>query len=86
MDQFTNEYEKFIRNKITNRNTPIDSWAAKGPLNYAGRCLEIQFNNQNPNTLFVGTAGAGLWRSYTAGVGPKAWHHVSTGYPVLYPS
>ncbi|MCC6841608.1 MAG: T9SS type A sorting domain-containing protein [Saprospiraceae bacterium] len=83
MDQFTNEYQKYIRNKITNRTTPIDSWAAMGPMNYAGRCLEIQFNNQNPNTIFVGTAGAGLWKSYTAGVGPKAWHHVATGYPVL---
>jgi photosystem II stability/assembly factor-like uncharacterized protein len=83
MDKFTNAYERYILGKTTSRTSPIEPWLAKGPLNYAGRCLEIQFNSQNPNTLYVGTAGAGLWRSHTAGLGAKAWHHVSTGFPIL---
>ena len=61
----------------------VDPWYAIGPHNTAGRTNAITFNPQNPNTIYVGSASGGLWRSYTGGVGVNAWHYVPTGFPVL---
>ncbi|NNJ53171.1 MAG: T9SS type A sorting domain-containing protein [Ignavibacteriaceae bacterium] len=61
----------------------VDPWYAIGPHNTGGRTNAITFNPQNPNTIYVGSASGGLWRSYTGGVGVDAWHYVSTGFPVL---
>ena len=58
-------------------------WEAMGPLNKAGRTLALAFNPQNPNTMYAGSASGGLWRSYTAGVGAKAWERVAIDFPVL---
>lgn len=58
-------------------------WASIGPHNRAGRMLAIEFNPQNPNTIWAGSASGGLWRSYTAGAGTAAWERVETGYPAL---
>ena len=60
-----------------------DVWSAIGPHNRGGRTLTIAFNPQNPNTIYAGSASGGLWRSWTAGIGPQAWERVPTGYPVL---
>lgn len=60
-----------------------DKWTALGPHNMGGRTLAIAFNPQNPNTIYAGSASGGLWRSYSAGVGARAWEYVSTGFPVL---
>jgi len=58
-------------------------WEQIGPHNIGGRTLDVEFNPQNPNTIFAGAASGGLWRSYTAGVGALAWERIETGYPVL---
>lgn len=58
-------------------------WEQIGPHNIGGRTLDVEFNPQNPNTIFAGAASGGIWRSYTAGVGPMAWERIETGYPVL---
>ncbi|NIW79968.1 MAG: hypothetical protein GWN16_11135, partial [Calditrichae bacterium] len=47
------------------------------------RTLVVEFNPQNPNTIFAGSASGGLWRSYSAGRGADAWEYVPTGFPVL---
>ncbi len=60
-----------------------EPWETMGPLNKAGRTLAIAFNPQHPSTMYAGSASGGLWRSYTAGVGAKAWKRVDTGFPVL---
>jgi photosystem II stability/assembly factor-like uncharacterized protein len=60
-----------------------DEWEPIGPKNFGGRSLSLAFNPQNPQTLWLGTASGGLWRSYSAGRGPTAWHYVPTGFPVL---
>ena len=64
-------------------NPPTDPWQTIGPHNRGGRTLELEFNPQNPNTIYVGSASGGLWRSYTAGFGDLAWEQVETGFPVL---
>ncbi|MEJ5262982.1 MAG: T9SS type A sorting domain-containing protein [Ignavibacterium sp.] len=58
-------------------------WEQIGPHNIGGRTLDLEFNPQNPNTIFAAAASGGLWRSYTAGVGTLAWERIETGYPVL---
>jgi photosystem II stability/assembly factor-like uncharacterized protein len=54
-----------------------------GPQNIGGRTLAIVINPLNPNTIYAGSASGGLWRSYSGGVGVKAWNYVPTGFPVL---
>ncbi|MEL6970841.1 MAG: T9SS type A sorting domain-containing protein [Bacteroidota bacterium] len=61
----------------------IGPWETMGPVNRSGRTLTLEFNPQNPNTLWIGTASGGLWRSYTQGLGAEAWEYVDTELPVL---
>ena len=61
----------------------IGPWETMGPVNRGGRTLTLEFNPQNPNTLWIGTASGGLWRSYTQGLGAEAWEYVETDFPVL---
>jgi len=60
-----------------------NQWLTIGPHNKGGRTNAIAFNPQNPNTMYLGSASGGLWRSYTGGVGVDGWHYVPTGFPVL---
>ncbi|MEO0787507.1 MAG: T9SS type A sorting domain-containing protein [Bacteroidota bacterium] len=60
-----------------------EPWASIGPHNRAGRMLAIDFNPQNPNTIWAGSASGGLWRSYNAGAGLNAWERIETGFPAL---
>ncbi len=57
-------------------------WSSIGPINVAGRTTCIAINSLNPNTIYIGTAAGGLWRSRTGGLGAD-WQRVSTGFPVL---
>lgn len=60
-----------------------NEWTSIGPKNFGGRSLSLAFNPQNANTLWLGTASGGLWRSHSAGRGATAWHYVPTGFPIL---
>lgn len=57
-------------------------WMSIGPVNFAGRTIAIAINPLNPNTIYVGAAAGGLWRSHTGGLGGD-WQRVPTGFPVL---
>ncbi len=57
-------------------------WSPIGPTNLHGRALSVALNPLNPNTVYVGTASGGLWRSYTGGLGGD-WLQVKLGYPAL---
>jgi photosystem II stability/assembly factor-like uncharacterized protein len=43
-------------------------WEFVGPSNIGGRCTSIAVHPQNPDTLYIGSAGGGVWRSDDAGV------------------
>ncbi|MEM9836566.1 MAG: T9SS type A sorting domain-containing protein [Bacteroidota bacterium] len=60
-----------------------ETWETMGPVNRAGRALALTFNPQNANTLWLGTASGGLWRTHTQGLGGNAWEYIPTGFPVL---
>jgi photosystem II stability/assembly factor-like uncharacterized protein len=57
-------------------------WLSIGPTNFAGRTISIAINPLNPNTIYIGAASGGLWRSRTGGLGAD-WQRVATGFPVL---
>ena len=78
-------FEQAKLNKLykTEKLQTTNQWKAIGPHNKGGRTNAIAFNPQNPNTMYVGSASGGLWRSYTGGVGVDGWHYVPTGFPVL---
>jgi photosystem II stability/assembly factor-like uncharacterized protein len=77
------EHSKKMPKMESNERSDIDPWEAIGPHNRGGRTLALEYNPQNPNTLWIGTASGGIWRSYSAGIGVSAWEYVETGFPIL---
>ncbi|MDI6766393.1 MAG: T9SS type A sorting domain-containing protein [Bacteroidota bacterium] len=57
-------------------------WDPIGPLNLQGRSKSVAINPLNPNTVYVGTASGGLFRSYTGGLASD-WEQVRLGHPAL---
>jgi len=78
-------FERAKLNKLykTEKIQTTNQWQTIGPHNKGGRTNAIAFNPLNPNTMYLGSASGGLWRSYTGGVGVDGWHYVATGFPVL---
>ena len=58
-------------------------WEALGPMNFGGRTLCLAFHPEDPNIIYAGSAGGGLWKSTTAGVGAQAWERIPLGHPVI---
>lgn len=81
---YTRGYERHLKIKSEQsvQKNRAGEWEAMGPLNTAGRALTIAVNPQEPNTVYMGSASGGLWRSRTLGLG-KSWEYVPTGFPVL---
>lgn len=77
------EQSQRAMSKKLSKSAQVAPWRAIGPCNMGGRTLAVVFNPQNPNTIYAGSASGGLWRSYSGGVGAKAWDYVATGFPVL---
>jgi hypothetical protein len=74
---------KSAQAKLSKSNILSPAWQEMGPQNIGGRTIAIDINPLNPNTIYAGSASGGLWRSYSGGVGIKAWSYVPTGFPVL---
>ncbi len=77
------EFSQATLQKQSPQKSNATEWKLLGPKNVGGRTNAIAINPQNPNTIYVGAASGGLWRSFTAGVGASAWEYVDTGFPVL---
>ncbi len=60
-----------------------DAWESLGPENIGGRMLCLAFHPTDPDIIYAGSAGAGLWKTTTQGVGRYAWEHVPTNFPVI---
>ncbi|HET56431.1 MAG TPA: T9SS type A sorting domain-containing protein [Ignavibacteria bacterium] len=76
-------YSAFQQKKLRVNKVQTDKkWKAIGPKNFGGRTISIAIDPNNHNTVYAGSAGGGLWRSVTAGVGAEAWEYISTGFPV----
>lgn len=81
-DAYYKAFEKAKSNLYKNSDL-VTPWEEMGPHNIGGRTISIEINPLNPNTIYAGSASGGLWKSYSAGLGIKAWNYVTTGYPVL---
>jgi photosystem II stability/assembly factor-like uncharacterized protein len=64
-------------------STSESGWRSLGPVNIGGRVLSIAVDPTDRNTVWVGTASGGLWKSLSAGIGLNAWQPVPTGFPTL---
>ncbi len=58
-------------------------WESLGPSQIAGRSLCLTIHPSDTGTIWMGSAGSGLWRSRHGGLGPDAWENIPTGYPVM---
>ncbi|HEX5625019.1 MAG TPA: hypothetical protein VFX48_03300, partial [Saprospiraceae bacterium] len=60
----------------------LPEWESLGPSHIAGRALCLAIHPFDTNQLWMGSAGSGLWKSETGGVGQNAWTHVPLTFPV----
>ncbi len=56
------------------------SWRCLGPTNIAGRILSIEFQPEQPETVYLGSASGGIWRSTNAGA---TWMPLDDALPTL---
>src|SRR6476661_7162715 len=55
-------------------------WFSLGPSNLSGRIQAITFDPTNDNTIYVGAAGGGVWRSTDGG---RGWAPIGDDLPTL---
>lgn len=79
---FYRTYQLFKKSNFTNTFRNLSKWNPIGPSNIAGRSLCIAINPLDTNELWMGSAGSGLWKSTTGGIGNSAWTYIPTNYPV----
>lgn len=71
------------------KSIQANPWIPLGPQNVGGRTLTMAFHPEDPDTIFIGSASGGLWKTTTAGLGnpseagSPAWTMVDTGFPIL---
>jgi len=65
-----------------NRNNQAN-WEGIGPLNIAGRTLNLAFHPIDSSIIFLGSASGGLWKTTSAGIGENAWERINIGFPIL---
>ena len=52
------------------------NWVQAGPTNIGGRMTSLAVHPQNPDIVYIGAAGGGVWRSDDAGrTWVAQWHH-----------
>lgn len=72
------------RAQLLEKSGPLNgAWESLGPENIGGRILCLAFHPTNPNIMYAGSAGGGLWKTTSQGVGRTAWEHVPTNFPVI---
>lgn len=55
-------------------------WFSIGPTEFSGRCVAIDFDPQDPNIVYVGSAAGGLWKSSDGG---DTWSTTTDQLPTL---
>ena len=79
------EYNLLQSRKTKNTKTTHGDWSFVGPTDLTdanfGRCNRLQVHPTDPNTLFVLTSSAGLWKSTDEG---SSWTNLTDGLPYLF--
>ncbi len=76
------QYEKQQFKRKQRETNAAGIWEPLGPLDLQGRSLSVAVNPQNSNTIYLGSASGGLWRSNTMGL-EHDWWQVPLGHPAL---
>jgi hypothetical protein len=87
---YTRSFE-LLKADMRLRSTQVNAastapWTPLAPMNFSGRILCVAASPASANTMFVGSASGGLWKTTTGGTGGPngiSWTYVPTGYPVL---
>jgi photosystem II stability/assembly factor-like uncharacterized protein len=75
------EYRKANSHLLSQKHTVAAAdWKSCGPVNQAGRMISHAFDPSNTNTLWVGAATGGLWRTTDAG---NSWEPMTDQLPSL---
>ncbi|MGB3153365.1 MAG: hypothetical protein WBB06_02120, partial [Chitinophagaceae bacterium] len=86
-EQFQEIKKNSLTGKVYNRVEALGSWTHVGPKAYGGRILSLAINPQlnaaGQRTIFAGSAGGGIWKTYVSGIGASAWQRVQTNTHVL---
>lgn len=61
-------WEQKVEAERTMPMAPRSTWFSLGPANFSGRILSLEFDPDNPNILYTGSAGGGLWKSTDGGL------------------
>jgi photosystem II stability/assembly factor-like uncharacterized protein len=74
--------EKLIseRNRVRPAVPAAVNWVGAGPTNIGGRCTALAVHPTNPDIVYIGSAGGGVWRSDDAG---RTWTAQWHDQPVL---
>jgi len=86
-----NEFIELKKNSPFNhghyRTESMGDWTHVGPKAFGGRILSLAINPQvnagGQRTIFAGSAGGGIWKTYVSGIGASAWQKVQTNTHVL---
>ncbi len=76
-------FEKYKTEFVQQAGSRSSEWENIGPNNVGGRTISIAIDPVDTNIIYLGSAGGGLWKSTTGGIGVDAWQYMPTGYPVL---
>ncbi|MBI5214140.1 MAG: T9SS type A sorting domain-containing protein [Ignavibacteriae bacterium] len=76
------QYDKAKFKRSDRQTNAAGIFEPLGPLDLQGRSLSVAVNPQNSNTIYLGSASGGLWRSNTMGL-EHDWWQVPLGHPAL---
>lgn len=63
------------RDRVHPAAPPAVNWVPAGPTNIGGRCTALAVHPTNPDIVYIGSAGGGVWRSDDAGqTWTSQWH------------
>jgi photosystem II stability/assembly factor-like uncharacterized protein len=63
-----------------NQHPTRENWISIGPTNIGGRITDIEIHEENPNTIYIGSASGGIYKSID---NAQSWIHVFKNAPVI---
>jgi len=75
-------YLKAMKQVVTQqrKSTSIIDWEFAGPTNIGGRISDIEIHKDHPNTIYVGAASGGIFKTIDEGVN---WENIFTDVPTI---
>lgn len=71
-------WEAYLQRQRMGHSSLDEPWINLGPYNHGGRTRTLRFHPDNPNIMFAGAVGGGLWKSIDAG---NSWLPITESLP-----